>query len=492
VSTESWVPKTLAVSCPHERGHISDSAFYGHCYGTETSRRIFCDICRYQRWLDVEAALAIVQGEVGLLPEDVGRAIADAAHVENLDLTAVRRSIRESGHSLVGLLRAFQDVCPGKSGQYVHYGATTQDIQDTAQSLEMRNVLDELDRLLRLSVTSLVSLAERHGSALALGRTHAQPAVPLTVGVKIAGWIGEILRHAERTSAMRSRVLAVQIFGAAGTMAGFDTKGLEILDRLAARLGLTAPTTAWHVARDRVAEFVSTLAMVAATMGRITDEIRLLSRPEIGEVEERWHHGAIGSSTMPHKRNPEVCEQVVALSRLATGLVGPALLAMGGDGERDARALRIEWACIPDISHYCLAACEMTSTVLARLQVNRARLRANLEAASDQIASEKLMLALADRLGKQTAYDRLYEVIARARENDRAVRDELLADPELGRILDTNELDRIFDPVNHLGASEQVTQRVIAAATSWLDGQPLTVAMPRHRTMFASTKDVGL
>ncbi len=456
--------------CQHERGHITDSRFYGHGYATMASRRIFCDVCRYQRWLDVEAALALSQADVGMLPTAVAQDIADAARLELLDLDEVQKNIRSSGHSLVGLLGAFQAACRGDSGQYVHYGATTQDIQDTAQSLELREVLDEVHRLLRLVVKPLVRLAERHGSAPALGRTHAQPALPLGFGVKIASWIDEILRHTERIEAMRPRLLAVQMFGAVGTMAAMGDQGPAVLDRCAQRLGLTVPAIGWHVSRDRVAEFVATLAMVTATMGRVTDEIRLLSRPEFGEVEEGRQHGAIGSSTMPHKRNPEACEQVVALARLATGMVGPALMAMTADGERDARALRIEWACVPDISHYCLAACEITSGVVDRLHVNDYRLLGNVAAVRDEVASETLMLTLAKYLGKQNAFTQVYELIARARTHGHLVQEELAMDAELSDVLSKEDIDQVFDPAHHLGASDLLTARVVNAAKTWLTG----------------------
>lgn len=457
-----------AHECAHERGHVTDSMFYGHGYATDASRSIFCDVCRYQRWLDVEAALALAQEELGVIPTGVGSQIADAARVEKLDLAAVARNVRASGHSLMGLLAALTQVCPEQSGQYVHYGATTQDIQDTAQALEMRMVLDELEVVLRRCVHALLDLVASHRHTICLGRTHARAAVPMTLGVKLAGWIDELVRQGERVTAMRPRVLVAQMFGAVGTMAGSQDQGLEILGRVAARLRLAEPEVAWHVARDRVAEFVCTLAMTTASVGRIADEVRLLSRPEFGELEEHWQPGAIGSSTMPHKRNPELCEQIVALSRLATGSVAPALMAMSGDGERDARALRIEWACVPDVSHYCLAACQMAAGVLERLRVDDDRMRANLEAAGDEIFSEQLMLALAQPVGKQRAHALVYDLVISARRAHRTLREQFETDPECARLLDPARLDVVFDPARHLGAAERLTSRALRAANRYL------------------------
>jgi adenylosuccinate lyase len=458
--------------CRHDRSHITDSVLHGHSYSTAASKRIFCDVCRYQRWLDIEAALALTQGELGVLPMQVARDIAAAARVELLDLDEVRAVTARSGHSLIGLLRALQNVCPHGSGEYVHYGATTQDIQDTGQSLEIRDVLDELDRLLRVIVACLVRLAERHGGDVALGRTHAQPALPMGFGVKLAGWIDELLRHADRIEAMRPRLLTVQMFGAVGTMSGFGEWGLAVLQGFAARLGLAVPACGWHVARDRIAEYVATLAMVTASLGRIADEVRLLSRPEFGEVEEPWQHGSIGSSTMPHKRNPERCEQVVALARLSAGLVTPALMSMSGDGERDARALRIEWACVPDAAHYCLAAAELSADIVGGLRVVPARLAANVAAVREQVATEQLMFALAGKLGKQTAYERVYELVHRSRTGGRSLRAEIAADAMLDQLLSAGELDRVFDASRHLGKSRELTRRVIDAAVAWLQDAP--------------------
>lgn len=451
-------------TCDHSRAHITDSSFYGHRYSTATSHRIFCDLCRYQRWLDVEAALALSEAELGIIPRDAAQAIARSADVGLLDLDAVRAEIRRTSHSLVGFLRVFQSVCPGRAGEFVHYGATTQDIQDTAQSLEMRDVLDEIDRLLAPLVTILSGLAEEHAGTVALGRTHAQPALPMGFGVKIAGWVDELRRHQERIVQLRPRVLAAQLFGGVGTMAGFGGQALELLDVFAARLGLTAPAAAWHTSRDRIAEYVSCLAMVAGTMGRIGDEVRILSRPEFGELEIGWRHGQVGSSTMPHKRNPEACEQAVVMARLAAAQVANALACLGGDHERDSRALRIEWACIPDVSHVTLAACEIALHLAEGLRVRPERLHANVAEVTEQIATEKLMLAIGEHMGKQSAHEYVYELAQAARDDGTSLRDKAIRDGLGGAPLTADDLDAIFDPAGYLGQSVALTRRALGLA----------------------------
>lgn len=456
--------------CKHTRGHISDSHFYGNSYATPESRAVFCDVCRAQRWLDVEVALAQAEAELGMIPHAAAAYIAAAADVDRLDLDAVRDEVARSRHSLVGLLRVFQETCADDSGQYIHYGATTQDIQDTAQSLEMRDVIDQLDSELRAIVECLTDMAEQHVDTLAVGRTHARAALPMSFGLKVASWVDELLRHAQRIDAMRERVLVAELFGGVGTMAGFGDRGPELLERFAARVGLHVPLVAWHVARDRVVEYVATLAGVAGTLARIADELRILSRPEFGEVEEGWTYGVVGSSTMPHKRNPERLEQVVVMAKLAASQVGVALSGMTGDHERDSRSLRVEWVCVPDVSHYCLAGCAILRTVLDGLEVHTDRVESNARAVADEIASESLMLLLAERIGKQNAHEHVYRLSQEAYGEGRTLREVIGQDEQTLALLDEEILRRTFQPSSYLGQSVELTASVVARGREWLHG----------------------
>jgi adenylosuccinate lyase/3-carboxy-cis,cis-muconate cycloisomerase len=438
----------------------------GDRYATPASRAIFCDTCRIQRWLTVEAQLAIAQAHLGIIPADAARKITAAATVEKVTIAAVRAATAESGHSLVGMLRVFEKACEGDAGQFIHFGATTQDIQDTGQSLELRDVLDELEAGLARIIHRVAAIADRHADTIALGRTHAQPALPITFGLKAASWLDELLRHAERLRAARERVVVAQLFGGAGTMASFGGHGPALLNLFAGRLGLGVPLIGWHVARDRVAEYVSVVAMVAGTLGRAADEIRALSRQEFGEVSEGWRFGKVGSSTMPHKRNPERCEQVVATARLAAAQVPIAYNAMIGDHERDSRSLRLEWSCVPDVSHYTLAACAIFDEIIGGLIVHDTRMRANVLNVAHQVTTEALMLALADRLGKQNAHHIVYETSQTAREQGIPFR-QLLADhAQVRGALTDQELNRVLDPCHYLGAAAELTRRVTARAAS--------------------------
>lgn len=458
-----------ARDCPHERGHITDSRFYGHLYATDVSRAIFCDVCRYQRWLDVEAALAASQAELGMIPAEHAERIARSADVGLLDLDGIRAEIRRTGHSLVAVLHAFQAACPDGAGEFIHYGATTQDIQDTSQSLEMKDVLDAVESGLREVIATLTPLARRHAETVMIGRTHARAALPMTFGLKVAGWLDELLRAAERIAVMRERVLVVQLFGGVGTMAGFGDNGRELIERFAARLELGVPVVAWHVSRDRVAEYIATLAFLAGSLARVIDEVRTLSRDEFGELEEAWQPGKVGSSTMPHKRNPEACQQVVVLARLAAAQVPVGLQGMVVEHERDSRGLRLEWPVVGDVSHYTLASLKISNGILAGLQVHEDVMRDNAAHAAQALCSESLMLALGRHIGKQTAHSVVYDLTQSATSAGQPLRERLAESEIVREHLSDAEVDELFDFSRYVGSSAELVADVVERSEEWLD-----------------------
>ena len=461
----------MSSDCGHQRAQITDSRFHGHNYSTPDSRRIFCDDCRIRRWIAVEGALAECQGELGMIPREAAEAIAATAQSDAVDLASVAEGIRRTSHSLVAVIGGLEDACPPGAGQYVHYGATTQDIQDTGQSLEMGDVLDLADRQLRDLVARLADLARSERDTLMVGRTHARPALPMTFGLKVASWIDELLRHGQRLQAVRARVVVAQLGGGVGTMASFGAMGPRLLEAFAARLGLGVPMVGWHVARDRVAEYAVTLAMLAATLARVAEEVSMLSRPELAELEQGFTHGHVGSSTMPHKRNPEACEQVVVLARLARSAAGLALEAMIGEHERDGRSLRLEWPAVADVSHHTLAALGIVSQVLAGLSVRREQMAEEARRLSDLICSEPLMLALAEHVGKQTAHALVYELSQSAQSSGRSLKESLAESPEVTAHLKPDDLEAVFDPARYLGSSGELVDAAVEAAGAWLAGR---------------------
>jgi len=344
----------------------------------------------------------------------------------------------------------------------VHYGATTQDIQDTAQSLEMRDVLDAMDLALETLLGKLSTLADAHRDSLMVARTHSIPALPTTFGLKVAGWIDELLRHRQRLAEARQRVLVVQLFGGVGTMAAFGPDAMPMLERFAQRLSLQVPLAGWHVSRDRVAEFVSTLAMVTASLARVADEIRTLNRWEIAEVEVGWSDQQIGSSTMPHKRNPEGCEQVVVLARLAKAQVMLALDAMILEHERDYRGTRLEWCAVADVSHYALMALSILTETIDGLTVNVQKMEGTAQAYGDAICTEAVVFEMARKLGKSSAYQIIFEVSQASQRNHVSIREAIEADARVLAVMNDGALARLFEPRTHLGMSERIVDNVLA------------------------------
>lgn len=471
-----------ASGCRHERSHITDSRFHGGWYATPESRRVFCDVCRMQRWLDIEATLALSQADLGLIPSKAADEIARAARVEAIDLEEVQRGIRQTQHSLVALLRALERACADGAGEFVHYGATTQDVQDTAEALEMREVLQIVDRDLQAILLRLRELALAHRDTLMVGRTHARPALPTTFGLKVAGWIDELMREFERLDAMRPRVLVAELFGGVGTMAGFQGRGRELLRTFAGRLSLGVPEMAWHVARDRIAEFGTTLAMLAGALARIADEVRTLARPEFAELEEGWHHGLVGSSTMPHKRNPEACEQVVVLARLSRSAAATGLETLIEEHERDSRGHRLEWVAVADVSHYTITALAIVREILGGLIVHEDRMAAHAHEAAGQICTEALMLALARHIGKQSAYKVVYELSQAAQDRGGSLQDYAAESPEIQAHLSAAELAQIFDPARQVGEAAALVDDVVTRVDRSLDARTHPSSQA-HRTV---------
>jgi adenylosuccinate lyase len=441
--------------------HIVDCQFYSSGYTTEEARKIFCDKYRYQRWIEIEAALASAQAELGIIPEWAAEALNEKAHLRNLDLDAVQKGIQKTSHSLLPLLAAWQEVCEQAAGQFIHFGATTQDIQDTAQVLEIRDVLAIVDRDLRAITQLVMELAERHIDVVTIGRTHTQHALPMTLGLKMGVWLDEVWRNYERLIPCKDRLLVSQLFGGVGTMDAFAEKGLELLTRFSEKLGLKAPLTAWHASRDRSAEFLSTMAMISGTLARIADEIRSLARSETGELEEPFQMGKVGSSTMPHKRNPEMCEQVVVLARLIKANAGLGFEAMINEHERDYRAVRLEWVTVTDTSLFVCGLLSLIKAILKDLIVHEHRIRENVEKAATFISTEALMFYLGETIGKQTAHRVVYEASMEAIERDQPLIDLLMKHPEISGRFAREDLEKTIDPKNHIGMSEELTRRVI-------------------------------
>jgi adenylosuccinate lyase len=439
---------------------LTDSEVYAHLWGTEELRDVFDERHRLQSWLDILAALAAAQAELGIIPAASAEAIA-AVSADQLDLAFVAAETRRTSHSTLGIIRGLRQLLPPAAREHVYYGATVQDVTDTWTALAMRAVTEVVARDLRRIRGHLVQLAERHRDTVMAGRTHGQPGSPVTFGLKAASWADEVDRHLARLREGAPRWLVGQLAGGVGTLAFFGEHGLELRARFCARLGLADPGISWLTARDRVAEFGHLLAMVCATLARIGNEVYELQRPEIGELREPAAPEGVGSITMPHKRNPERAEHLVTLGRLVRAQAGVLLEGMVGEHERDGRAWKAEWAAFPEACLLTGTALALAEGLLAGLEVDAAAMARNLAAARGATASEHVLAKLAPSLGKHRAQALLQAALADAAGSGLPLEEAVLASPDLHGTVDADAL-RSWLATPDTGAAAAMVDEVVS------------------------------
>ncbi len=442
---------------------ILDSRVLRDLYGTAEMRAVFDDLSMLQSWLDVEVALAQAEAEIGLVPIYAADEISRRARAETLDTERIKLLVDQTVHPIVPLIRVLQEACDGDAGEYIHWGATTQDITDTGMVLQIKKAINIFEVRLSALTDVLLALAGQHRDTPMAGRTHGQQALPITFGFKVAIWFSEVQRHRDRLTQCKARVLVGQFGGAVGTLASVARHGLEIQASMMARLGLRKPDLPWHTARDNIAEFCATVSIISATMGKIAQEIINLQRTELGEVEEPFNLGKVGSSTMPHKRNPMICEAAVALARLVTRNVPAALDAMIQTHERDWVADHLEWALVPEICIMGDGALCLTTRVLAGLQVYPEQMQRNLDRLDGQMLSEAVMLALAAKIGRQSAHEVIYECSMEAIANNAGFRQTLVAHPVVNGHLSDDEINSLLDPAQYTGLAAYYVDQVTSS-----------------------------
>ncbi len=440
--------------------HVIDSLLLKEMYGSDELRQVFTDENMVQCWLDFEAALARAEVPAGLVPQVAADEITSKARVELIDFPRLKQGIDDATHELVPLIWQLSALCEGDAGGYVHWGATTQDVTDTGLVMQMKQahaiILADLERL----ALALAFLARRQRDTIMPGRTHGQHTPPITFGFKVAGWLDEVRRHIVRMREMAPRVFVGQFAGAAGTLASVGAAGVGIQERLLADLGLGVPAIGWHQSRDRIAEYGCVLGMVASTMGRIAHEVIMLQKTEVAELEEPYQRGKVGSSTMPHKRNPMICEGILAEARMARGLVPTLMGAMESEHERDWAAVHIEWALVPEISILTGGAVVHTVRVIDGLLVYRERMRRNLDLLFGLPLSESVMLHLGEALGRQVAHEVVHEASMLAFEQERPLRDLLLGDERVTAHLSADAIDDMLRPEKYTGLCGVFVDRV--------------------------------
>jgi adenylosuccinate lyase len=393
---------------------LTDSPVYAHLWSTPELEGVFSETARWQAWLDVLVALARVQARHGLVPSAAAEQIAVAARAEHLDLDRVAAGTRATSHSTLGLIRELQRILPESAREHVYVGATVQDVSDTWFGLVMRDVGALVRHEVRALEAAALALAETHRDTLMVGRTHGQPGAPITFGLKAASWADELGRHGDRLREGAARWAVGQLAGAVGALAfhDADVDPLALRRDFCAELGLGDPGVSWLTSRDRVAEFGHVLALVGGTLARIGGEVYELARPEIGELAEPTTATAVGSITMPHKRNPEVSEHLDTLARLARSSAGVLLEGTVVSHERDGRGWKAEWVALPEVCLLTGTALRLARGLLDGLEVHADAMAANLDRFGDRLASERVLAGLSGRLGKHAAQALLQEVLA--------------------------------------------------------------------------------
>ena len=440
--------------------HITDSRLYGAIFASTQVASVFSDRNRVRKWFDIEAALALAQGELGIIPKAAAEEIARKADADLVDLDAIGREIAATAHPLVPAIRALADLCDGDAGEYVHYGATTQDVMDTGMVLMVREAWPIL--LADLGAIRERLAAESRATAIPSWWAAPTASTPSPLPSATSSRCGSTRSTATSTGSRRPSRASSWATSPARSARWRPSAphGLEMQQRALARLGLGSPRICWHSARDRVAEMAWLLVQVSGTCGKIANEICNLQRPEIDEVNEPFHLGKVGSSTMPHKRNPASVELAVALWRLVRGLLVPLTDALFQEHERDAAALRVELAAIPELVVYCGALLARMRTVVENLEAFPARMQANADLLGGLLLSERVMLALGEKVGKQTAHEIVYEIAMAARRKGTGFREELGADPRVAPHLGREAIHELLDPERYLGLTGRIVDEV--------------------------------
>jgi 3-carboxy-cis,cis-muconate cycloisomerase len=441
---------------------IIDSEYFRDMFGSQRMHELFCDRARFQGWLNFEAGLARAQARLGLIPQSAADEITARAKVEHIDLAAMKAEFDQVGFPISPLVHQLAKAVSEETSRYVHWGSTTQDVIDTGMVLQIRDGLDALDEMLGDLQQVLAKLAEQHRNTIMVGRTMQQQAAPITFGYKVAIWLAEFHRHRERFKAIRPRVLVGQVAGAVGTNATLGERGLDVQRETMKELGLGEPAITWHVSRDNWTELTGALAMVGATLGKVGAEVALLMRTEVAEIAEPWVPGRGASSTLPQKRNPIVCQPLVAAGRMLREKATLALDAMVQEHERGVGGMHLEWSLLPEAFVLAGGSIENALSILDGLVVDEARMSANLDMLKGMVMSEAVMMGLAPHIGRNQAHDVVYAACGQCADGTLSLREALLADPRITANLSTEQIDSMLDPANYVGSAPAMVDRVLA------------------------------
>ena len=432
----------------------AESALYGALFSDPDIAEAFSDAATIRAMLDVERALARVQARLGIIPEDAAERIAFVAGSYEPDIAGIAAGTEKSGVPIIPLVEQLRAAVGGEAAAYVHWGATSQDIVDTGLVLRLRGVADLLAGKIEQLSGLLGKLADEHRGTVMAARTRSQQALPTSFGLKAAGWLSPLIDHATRLDEVRPRLLAVQFGGAVGTLAALGARGVEVMEGMGEELGLAVPAGPWHVRRDNLAEFAGWLSIVTGSLGKMGQDVILLAQSEIAEV--RPGAGG-GSSTMPQKSNPVACEVMVTAAGLNASLISAMHQAMIQEHERGGPGWQLEWLTLPQMAVATGAALNHAIAVIEMLEVDAARMRANLDESNGLILAEAATFALAEHMPRPQAQALVKEACSEVPQSGRTLM-EILA----GKTDAPVDWDTVADPANYLGSANELIDRILS------------------------------
>ncbi len=437
-------------------------------YGTPEMRKVFEEENYIQRMLDVEAALAWAQSEVGEIPREAAKKIMEMASTKFVKVNRIKEIEKEIKHDVMSLVRAFAEVC-GPSGAYIHLGVTSYDVVDTAKALQLKDALEIIENRLNNLELALIKLADRYKNTIMMGRTHGQHALPITFGLKMAVWMREISRHIQRLRECRKRILVGKMTGAVGTQAGLGPNAPRIQELVMKKLGLQPVDVSTQIIqRDRHAELICLLAIIASTLDKFATEIRELQRTEIAEVFEPFERQRqVGSSTMPHKRNPEICERICGLAKVVRGLVIPALENVPTWHERDLTQSSAERFIIPEACILVDYMLYLMIRVLSNLEVDEEKMRKNIDITEGRAMAEAVMITLTRKgMDRQKAHELLRRLAIKSVSERKPFKEILVNDEKIRSLLTEKEIDYALNPRNYLGTAVKQVEAAIKKTLS--------------------------
>ncbi|WP_088283629.1 adenylosuccinate lyase family protein [Ideonella sp. A 288] len=441
---------------------IIDSSIFQGIFSSDAMRAVWSDENRTRKYIDVERALAIVQARLGLIPQEAADEIVSHCQLEQIDMARLRQQTERIGYPILGVVTQLNQLCRDQLGEYVHWGATTQDITDTATVLQIREALVLVDDELAAIAAALAKLAREHRLTPVIGRSNLQQAIPVTFGYKMAGLLSAVLRHRERLAQLRERVLVGEFAGAAGTLASLERGAMETQAGLCAELGLAQPVIAWHTIRDNIAEVGAVLGLIGGTLGKLSMDVKLMMQTEVAEVFEPYHHGRGSSSTMPQKRNPIASCYIHAAISVVRQHAASLMDAMVADHERSTGPWEIEWIVLPEAFCLMAGALKQSRAVLEGLEVDPVAMRRNIDMTGGLVMSEAVMMGLGPYIGREHAHDLVYDLCRESLAQRRPLIDLLAEHPEIRAHVDRAALERMLDPAHYLGQSGVMVDRVLA------------------------------